>query len=366
MKTALFDVRHLYYLPQFIPVIDELLKRNNYAVYVTLSVAEGEEKENYFTHVFQDRQVHIIRGKTEKKRLAVCSSLKPDILFVGNTGKIHELTKGNTLKVMIYHGIGLKTSYYKDTSSDIDIYAIESQERVDNMLAKGFKKKRLALCGFTKLDPLIKSCEKDPQNLLKEIGLDVDRKTVLYTPTFYPSSIDKTVKSLRNNDYDFNLIVKMHQFSWQLEKYRSHVEAISELGKKRNVYLIDKTEFNIIQYYSVSDLLLTDISSTLFEFLVLNRPIVQCLDFSFRKHHKLFPWLVNKRFDKARMEKVNFTYQINNADLLVESVNKILESPDELKNARTKAISDFHFLPDGNASRRLVDYIEAKLMDSTK
>ncbi|MFQ6677777.1 MAG: CDP-glycerol glycerophosphotransferase family protein [Fidelibacterota bacterium] len=364
MKTALFDIRHLYYLPQFLPVIEELLKRNNYAVYVTVSVNESVEKENYLNKIFYHKQVHVIREKTDAKRLAKCSSLNPDILFVGNVRKTHPIANDQTLTVMIYHGIGLKTSYYKDTSPQIDVYAIESQERMDHMLSKGFNKDQLALCGFTKLDPLIKSKNRDQKDLLRELKLNEDKKTVFYTPTFYPSSIEKTVKSLVNHDFDFNLIIKMHQFSWQMKKYRYHIDAIQKLGGKENVYIVDKANTNIIDYYLISDLLLTDISSTLFEFLILNRPIVQCLDFTFRNHHKLFPWLVNKRFDKARMKKVDFTYQIKDANLLVELINKTLRLPEELTDERTKAISEFHYLPDGNASSRLLDFIEAKLMDS--
>ncbi len=366
MKTVLFEVRHLYYLPQFLPVIDELIARDNYLIYVSLSSNEGEAKLNIFKNIFTNKPVHVIQAKTEEKRLAQCANLKPDILFIGNIERNSLFANKQTLSVMIYHGIGLKSSYYKDTSSQIDIYAIESQGRINNMLSMGFKKEQLALCGFTKLDPLINSSVKDHHKALEAPGLDINNKTVFYTPTFYPSSVEKTVESLIKNDFRFNLILKLHQFSWQMEKYIHHIEAIKELSKKVNVYIVDKMDINIIDYYLISDLLLTDISSTMFEYLVLDRPIVQCLDFTYRKHHKLIPGLVNKRFDKARMEKVNFTNQIKDANQIIGLIDEILNSPDTMSSQRKKAIPEFLFKADGNASSRLVDFIEAKLMDTSK
>ena len=53
---------------------------------------------------------------------------------------------------MVYHGIGLKQSYYKDTSSRINIRAVESAARFDELKNDGHQ--NLLLTGYTKLDRL--------------------------------------------------------------------------------------------------------------------------------------------------------------------------------------------------------------------
>ncbi len=366
MKTVLFEVQHLYYLPQFLPVIAELLDRENYLIYVTLSILEGTEKQKIFKNSFHDLPVQLINAKTEEKRQAKCRALKPDILFVGNTGKgIFPLTS-HPLSIMIYHGIGLKLSYYKDASPHIDIYAVESQDRFNKMLSMGFQQEQLALCGFTKLDPLVKSKQRKKINFGQHFGFKNDKKIVFYAPTFYPSSIEKTINIFMNSEFDFNLILKLHQFSWQLNKYHHHIEIAQELSNNQNVYLIDESEYNILSYYSVSDLLLTDISSTMFEYLFLNRPIVQCLDFTLRKHHQLLPWLINQRLDLERMRNTKFTTRVDHVHQVIGSIQDGLNFPNRLNVQREKAKEEFLYKTDGAASRRLVDFVEAKLMDSSK
>lgn len=366
MRTVLFEVQHLYYLPQFLPVIDELLYRKKFLIYASISTNESASALAEFKRTFESRAVQTIQAKTEEQRIAQCKILKPDVLFIGNIGQSNWLASNNTFKVMIYHGIGLKSSYYKDTDLEIDMYAIESQERIDNMVKQGIEKNKLSLCGFTKLDPMTKRKGLTNKKLLAEMGLNPDKKTIFYSPTFYPSSLEKTVYCLQSNELNFNLIIKLHQFSWQLEKYIHHIEAIAKLVNKENIFIVKQDDQKILDHYLVSDLLLTDISSTMFEYLILDRPIVQCLDLSFRKHHELMPWLVNKRFDHERMEKVDFTYQTKSADELIGILSSALDTPDELSNKRKKAMKLFHYKIDGKASSRLVDDIEAKLLGAFK
>ena len=58
----------------------------------------------------------------------------------------------NTIVVMVYHGIGLKNSYYTDVNNRINLRAIESLDRFNELKNQGYK--NLILTGFTKLDRL--------------------------------------------------------------------------------------------------------------------------------------------------------------------------------------------------------------------
>ena len=60
---------------------------------------------------------------------------------------------------MVYHGIGLKQSYYKDTSSRINIRVVESVARFDEL--KNYGHRNLLLTGYTKLDRLFTISDKE-------------------------------------------------------------------------------------------------------------------------------------------------------------------------------------------------------------
>ena len=56
---------------------------------------------------------------------------------------------------MVYHGIGLKQTYYRDITDRIDIRVVESKERYDILQKQG--QKNLVLTGYSKCDPLIEN-----------------------------------------------------------------------------------------------------------------------------------------------------------------------------------------------------------------
>ena len=48
---------------------------------------------------------------------------------------------------------------------------------------------------------------------------------LLYAPTFFPSSLQKTIPYLRTIDH-FNVLIKLHHFFWTKKKYISHKSAL--------------------------------------------------------------------------------------------------------------------------------------------
>ena len=70
-------------------------------------------------------------------------------------------------------------------------------------------------------------------------------------------------------------------------------------------------------YYILSDILISDISSSMFEYLALNRPIIQAKCYSLKLRHRIFYNRFMKKMDLERQESVDFAYQISDpADLI--------------------------------------------------
>ena len=354
MFKVLFESHHLYYLPNFIPIIDLMNKRNVYDIYASIPAMMPESEKNIFTNALKKMNIKMIISEDENERVKIIKNEKFNIIIVGNVGQLNDIVDNDTLAVMVYHGIGLKQSYYNDIDNRIDLRSVESKSRMLELKEHGHQ--NLVLTGFTKCDPLVKS-----ENFLdfESMGLNPKQKTVLYAPSFYPSSLEQLLPFLQNITYETNLIVKLHNFSWHQKKYLYQSESIMELSKNfDNIFLVPPEEFNIIPYYRISDLLVSDISSTIFEYLYLNRPIIMADCFKLRTKHKIFNKRFLKKIDIERMENIDFTLRLSNPEDLPSLVYHGLEYPLDLENERLNAQIEYLYRVDGEASVRLVDAIE--------
>ena len=128
--------------------------------------------------------------------------------------------------------------------------------------------------------------------------------------------------------------------------------------ENKNIKLIPNEIFDIIPYYKIADILVSDISSTMFEYLPLNRPIIQAECYTLRLKHRIFPHRFWKRLDLKRLEDVDFAYKISNPEDLFSRVYYALDNLDEMQIQRKKACSYYLYKNDGKASHRLIQAIK--------
>ena len=360
MTKVLFENHHLYYLPNFIPVIQEMRKRNSYKIIASISNIADKEEKNIFIETCKKLNIDTIIEEIESERILKIKEYEFDVVIVGNIGQLNKIVDSDdVLTVMIYHGIGLKQSYYNDIDPRIDLRSVESESRMKELKSHGHN--NLALTGFTKCDPLSSMNQKK----LNSFKLDQNLKTILYAPSFYPSSIDMLNQVFPELSYETNLIIKLHNFSWFQDKYKNQSKMMLELAEKnRNIFLVPRDDYNIIPYYYNSDLLISDISSTIFEFLYLNRPIIMAECFNLRLKHKIFNKRFIKKMDLSRMESIDFVLRLEDPNNLISLVYHSLEYPKDLEQERLVAQREYLFKLDGKASYRMVNAIESKLIGS--
>ena len=153
MTKVLFENHHLYYLPNFIPVIQEMRKRNNYKIIASISNIADKEEKKIFIETCKKLNIDTIIEEIESERILKIKEYEFDVVIVGNIGQLNKIVDSDdVLTVMIYHGIGLKQSYYNDIDPRIDLRSVESESRMKELKSHGHK--NLALTGFTKCDPL--------------------------------------------------------------------------------------------------------------------------------------------------------------------------------------------------------------------
>ncbi len=358
MPSVLFECQHLYYLPQFRPVIAEMQRRGGFDLAASMPRTVNRPEQDRFRTELQSLGLEQISAPTEAERVAAIRRRAFDALLVGNIGRLEEIAAPDSLAVMVYHGIGLKSSYYRDFSPRIDLLAVESEERLDEWRRRGVSQG--VLTGMTKLDPLASGPDRGPEKLAG-LGLDPARPTVLFAPTFYPSSLLPALTPLAALAGELNIIIKLHPFSWTQRRYRHESILAAEMARRSGMTLIDAGDDDILPWYQAAAALVTDISSTLFEFLALDRPIVRTTFTVLRLRHRLFPWRLRRRLDAEREAQVDFAALAERPAELGAVIKAELVRPDRLQAQRSVALSRFLYRIDGKSSARLVDAIVSRL-----
>ena len=359
IPSVLFECHHLYYLPQLRPIMAELQRRGGYHLAASMPRTANADEQARFKGAILSLGIELIAADTEDDRLTQLAGRAFDVVMVGNVGRLERIVAPHSLAVMVYHGIGLKSSYYRDMSPRIDLLAVESEARLDTWRRKGISSG--VLTGMTKLDPLATEPGRKAETLAA-LGLDPQRPTVLYAPTFYPSSLPAALPAIAELSAQVNVIIKLHHFSWYKKRYRYQSKAAATLSRIDGIALVPAENYDILPYYQAADALISDISSALFEYLALDRPILQTGFTYLRWRHRLFPWRFRRRMDLQRAAQIDFTRKVSHPSKLAAMTLAELEQPTALGKQR-KAAAALHLyrVGDGLASARLVDAIDAAL-----
>ena len=363
--SILFDVYHLYHLAQFDPLIDLLEEDNRFKIFFSTSSKNRKEEIEICTSILNKRKGSFIFHENEDIRKTEIKKLNLDVFICGwSRYEIESYVSKTTLVIMIYHGIGVKPSYWRDNNKRLDVRFVEGQYRIDQLRKHGVDTD-LVLTGYIKLDSLF----NENSNYFKEkeelLGLDESRKTILYAPTFYPSSLEKLGLSLGDITSGYNLIIKPHMWTYYLDSFGG----ISLKGQRKLIFklidqfdhirLLEPAEYNVTPYYKISDLLLTDASSTIYEMIALSKPVVVNRFYHLKLSHRIFQKrLYKRRLDKEMNDEVEkFCFLADNVKQLPLAIEKALNQ----NNKNTALIEEYQkkmlYKLDGSASIRARDEI---------
>ena len=114
MITTLFECHRAYYLPNFSPIIKEMKNRKRYEIYASIPLTMPLAEREIFSDVCKENNISTITAINETARVKKLKERKFQIIIVGNVGKIEQIADHSALTIMVYHGIGLKQTYYRD------------------------------------------------------------------------------------------------------------------------------------------------------------------------------------------------------------------------------------------------------------
>lgn len=348
----IFDVMHLYYLPQYLPVADELLRRGHDVSFLfhknadtTLNgICEKVIKSNDLTADWVD--------STEMATSYYLEQGADWIVFgnaVSDNDKIQTVSK----TALMQHGIGPKSCYYDVSEQQTTVRFIEGQHRLKR-LETLYPNGKFEDTGYAKLDPIIND---EPFAIsIESLGLDPNKPTLLYAPTFYPSSIEKFSKYFSQDFAEFNIILKPHFFSLTKRKYAKQRKLLEHWAKAPNVYLAKIEDFNLVPFMALADVMLSDASSAIFEFAALEKPVVWCDFYQLRWSYR---GPLKYRFTKRLDTDIGYFEKVaNRADNYASLSASVAQALGQKTKPESKTIiQQLVGQVDGKSAIRIADYL---------
>jgi len=239
------------------------------------------------------------------------------------------------IKVQIFHGIDDEVKGYYDINGQFDLYCTHGQESTRRFkhLSQKYRYFTVRETGWPKLDPLFDAINAESESekkIINKFGFDTNKPIVLYAPTFpskYTSAYDlfEEISKLKEK---YQWLIKFHTLMDEniQNKYRNLVN--------ESFKIIDGN--NILPYFNLSDVLITDTSSVAYEYLPFDRPIIT--------------YNAIARADKG----INI---IDPKDLH-GSIIRSLDDPQEFSENRQFYLDEIHPYADGRSSERVVNAIE--------
>ena len=347
-----FYLEKLYYSPQFEPVIREIVKRNiSYVVIIPKNLDRDELNQ-------RDESIKYC----QEKGFTYCveeEECECNIMVFGNTPHpIHTHFKKSAL---IMHGVwGGKMVNYAPSLNNFDLRFLDGTF-LETYLGELFPEKKSIyyVSGYSKLDSYFLLTQEDRIKFLQHRHLDPNKKTILYAPTFYPSSILKMGKKFPEDLADYNIILKPHSHLFLRKKYRKDLNRLKSWAQYPNVYLANFNETNILPFLQAADLMISDMSSAVFEFAGVGKPVIINMFLRYRLLHKLFPYKITKRLDTEHFYLWNVGDTPKNYQEMLVNTKENLTNPDKNKTNRENIGHQVIGIVDGKVSERIVD----KLME---
>ena len=350
-----FDVQHLYYLPQYIPVKNALEKAGVTCHFILYN--QKELQDILISCVEKEKLSYTLVSNVDEARVLYLDK-KPHWIIFGNAFNDLDIINTFSKTALMQHGIGPKSCYYDVSKSGITYRFVEGKHRLKRLQGL-FPDKLFVDTGYAKLDPIINKTSTCVN--LTELGLDAKKKTILYAPTFYPSSIECLPANFPSLVEQYNLIVKPHFFSLIKKKYKKQQSIFQHWNGYNNVYVSPIEESSIIPFMGIADLLFSDASSTLFEFTALNKPAVWCDFYKVRWTYRgIFKWRLDNRLDDDLKYFGKVACQTKNVNELIQEISNQIIHP-ELKEAERLEMTELLTgTVDGKCSERIANFITSE------
>lgn len=225
-------------------------------------------------------------------------------------------------------------------------YLVVQSDKASQITASCYAfKKEFLRTGYPRNDILFeKNNERDIKSIKQKLGIPLNKKVIMYAPTWRKRNyfeihmdLDDLKKSL---DDEYVLLLRIHPFAYS---------GFDKSILNDFVYNFSTYE-SVEELYLISDLVITDYSSVMFDYTILNRPIMfYTYDL---KEYRDYLRGFNFDFENEAPGPLLETYdELKDALLHIDQVSK--EYDDALQKFRNK----FNEYEHGNASKQIFEKV---------
>jgi len=352
----LFKMFYLYHKAAYDPLIDIFSSDSQYDVVISLTnditrkfgLFDKKESNNSLTESLQKN----VRISDEKEQFDIV--IVPDV--------VDEKRYGNVLLCMLYHGLTYtKTVTYRELEKHKPnkyIIFAESEYAVKQLEKSGsLHNSEVYKIGYPKLDSLFQTGLFDKEKILQSLGLNINKETVLYAPTYKPTSVYELKDAIFEATQDYNLIIKLHHYAWKGKYARHSQHKIFErrLKKYNHAVVIPEESYNIIPFLFIADTLVSEASGAITEYLATGKiGVIYEMDDDQLLHTDGQRLLVEER---QKFLEDSFVH-VSTPEELSAGIVKALNPSQKMINAAKKDCTKYFYKLDGKASVRVKTMIE--------
>ena len=346
-----FYVGYPYYFPHFLPISKYLKIQNKKILYIL------SDKQNtaIMERIVKDENLDYLLGEENLYKV------KTKFIFFANLFHAKESITG--IKLFLWHGVGTKPYDFEKALIDNDILFTEGTYKYGKLVAEFPQyKSKIKKVGYSKLDSVLNVTEDDLSMLRKKYNIDSSKKTILYAPTFYPSSIEKMSDTFPEDFRDCNIIVKAHYLTFERKRYKKQIKKFEIWTKYDNCTICDTSEYNLVPFLILADIMISDESAAVFEFTAINKPVILNKFLKLRWSYILNPKKLLKRLDQGMDRYRLIGDNAKNYKEMVEMVYDNISNPKKYEKARLAMSGDICGVVDGKVSERIYKVTEDLLI----
>lgn len=265
----------------------------------------------------------------------------------------------NTLYFDTWHGTPLKKmgsdidmaskTFRGKGRWDVDVFTVQGEFEAE-VFARAFKIKEdaISMIGLPRNDIYHNYTKEYAEELRKELNIPLDKKVILYAPTF------REYESGQGGERVLNIPMMLPKWREKLGDdyvllFRAHYEVARSMNIKDDNFARNMSGYPQLEdLMIVSDMLISDYSSMFFDYSIMHKPML-CFCYDYDKYAKERGMYFDIR---------DYLPNADNEDDLI----KLIQNTDTTKeNAATKRFQE-HFVTEyGSAAKKSLDIIYDKI-----
>ncbi len=203
------------------------------------------------------------------------SSIERGLQFKGKNTFYFNTWHGSPIKKMGTDVQQDNKSFKTKSKSQIDIMTTQSDFEA-NIFSRVFciPKQNFLKCGLPRNDALVNHSEAERNAIREKLGIPLDKKAILYAPTFREYERD----AMRNCVLD--IPASFDEWEQKLGAdyvvlFRAHYEVAKVMNIQSNDFLKDVSDYPVLNELMIaSDMLVSDYSSIFFDYSVMDKPML--------------------------------------------------------------------------------------------